>query len=172
MNNHVWRADSAHSQAGFTISHLGITQMSGFFKDFDITIQSDKEDFRDAQIKATIQINSLDTRIEERDHHLKAADFFDVTQFPIATIIGKRLINLGHGNHSLEAVVTIKGITKTASFELFYNGKAKNPMSQKTTAGFGLAGTLNRKDFGIGMEVPNILLGDLVSIEFNGEFVK
>ncbi len=172
MSNQVWIADPAHSQAGFTISHLGIAEMSGFFKDFDIKIQSKKEDFSDAQIDATIHINSLDTRIEDRDHHLKAADFFDVAKFRSAVIIGKKLKNIGLGNYSLEADVTIKGITRTTSFELFYHGKAENPISKKTTAGFSLAGTINRKDFGIGMEVPNLVLSDLVSIEFNGEFVK
>ena len=76
-----------------------------------------------------------------------------------------------HGNYSLEADVTIKNITKTISMDLFYHGKAENPMSQKTTAGFSLSGSVNRKDFSIGPEIPNLLLSEMVAIQFNGEFI-
>lgn len=146
--------------------------MSGFFKGFDVNIESEQEDFSDAAIEATIQINCLDTRIRDRDNHLKAVDFFDVERFPDATITGKKLINIGNGAYILEADVTIKGITKTVTFDLFYHGKAENPISRKTTAGFSLAGSVNRKDFNIDMKVPNLVLSDLVALEFNGEFVK
>lgn len=171
MSNQTWKADKAHSEAGFTISHLGIAEMSGFFKDFEIKIETKTEDFSDATIEATILTDSLDTRIHDRDHHLKGADFFNVEQFPKATIISKKIINIGHGNYSLEADVTIKNITKTISMDLFYHGKAENPMSQKTTAGFSLSGSVNRKDFSIGSEIPNLMLSEMVAIQFNGEFI-
>ncbi len=171
MSNQIWKADKAHSEAGFTISHLGIADMTGFFKDFDVKIETPTEDFSNAVIQATIEIGSLDTRIHDRDHHLLAKDFFDAEQFPKATIISKKIINNGHGNFTLEGDVTVKDITKVISMDLFFHGKAENPMSQKTTAGFSLTGSVNRKDFGIGMDVPNLLLSEMVAIQFNGEFV-
>jgi polyisoprenoid-binding protein YceI len=171
MSNQTWKVDKAHSEAGFTISHLGIAEMSGFFKDFDIKIETQTEDFRDAAFEATILTDSLDTRIHDRDHHLKAADFFNVEQFPNAMIISREIINNGHGIYAVQADVTIKDKTKMIAMELFYHGKAENPMSKKTTAGFSLSATINRKDFGIGPEIPNLLLSDLVTIQFNGEFI-
>jgi polyisoprenoid-binding protein YceI len=170
--SNLWKADMVHSEAGFTITHLGISVMSGFFKNFDISLHSEDEDFSNASIEAFIKIDSLDTRVADRDHHLKGKDFFDSEQYPIASIQGKELKKSTGNTYRLESEVTIKGITKPATFELTFHGKTVNPMSQKQTAGFQLSGKLNRKDFGVASKIPGIVLSDEVAIHFNGEFVQ
>lgn len=172
QTNNTWKADQMHSEAGFTISHLGISKMSGFFKNFDISIQSEKEDFSDASVEATIHIGSLDTRVADRDHHLKESDFFDTENFPIAIVKGKVVSRINENSYVLEADVTIKGITKKANLDFNFRGEAFNQMSQKQTAGFYLSGNLNRKDFGIASNIPGIVLSENVNLKFDGEFVK
>src|SRR5688500_10445628 len=78
----VWKSDKAHSQLAFTVKHLGISEVSGTFNDFDVTINSSKPDFSDAKIEFTANVASIDTRVEQRDNHLKSADFFDAEKYP------------------------------------------------------------------------------------------
>src|SRR6478609_695513 len=81
----TWKNDKPHSQLGFTVTHLGINDVSGTFNDFDVTVTSSKPDFSDAVFELTANVASLDTRIEARNNHLKSADFFDAEKFPTIT---------------------------------------------------------------------------------------
>src|SRR5690348_8793671 len=78
----VWENDKAHSQLGFTVTHLGISDVSGTFNDFEVTVTSSKPDFSDAIFELAAKVASIDTRIEARDNHLKSADFFDAAAYP------------------------------------------------------------------------------------------
>lgn len=78
----TWKNDQPHSQLGFTVKHLGISEISGTFNDFQVTINSKKPDFSDSKIVLTAKVASINTRIEERDTHLKSEDFFDANKFP------------------------------------------------------------------------------------------
>jgi polyisoprenoid-binding protein YceI len=81
----VWKNDDPHSQLGFTVTHLGIADVSGTFNHFDVSVTSSKPDFTDAVFELTANVASLDTRVEARDNHLKSADFFDAEKFPTIT---------------------------------------------------------------------------------------
>src|SRR5918993_4588651 len=78
LNNIIWTNDDPHSQLGFTVTHLGIADVSGTFNDFDVTVKSVKPDFSDASFELIARTASIDTRVEARNNHLKSADFFDV----------------------------------------------------------------------------------------------
>src|ERR1700751_2056990 len=81
----TWKSDKAHSQLSFSVVHLGISEVSGGFKSFDVTITTNKSDFSDAKFTLTADAASINTGIEMRDNHLKTADFFDVATFPTLT---------------------------------------------------------------------------------------
>jgi polyisoprenoid-binding protein YceI len=81
----TWKNDKPHSQLSFAVTHLGVSDVSGTFNDFDVTVSSSKPDFSDATFEFTAKSNSIDTRVEARDKHLKSADFFDAEKYPEMT---------------------------------------------------------------------------------------
>ena len=81
----IWKSDPPHSQLGFTVTHLGINDVSGTFNDFETVVTATKPDFSDARFQLTAKTSSLDTRVEMRDNHLKSADFFDADKYPTMT---------------------------------------------------------------------------------------
>lgn len=168
----VWKNDKAHSQLQFTVTHLGISDVSGTFNDFDVTIHAEKEDFSDAVIELNAKVASIDTRVEARDNHLKSADFFDAEKYPQITFKSTAVQPTGKGIYKLTGNLTMHGVTKSVHMDLKYNGSAVNPMSNQTTIGFQVTGEIKRSDFGIGSDFPEAVLSDVVRIKADGEFTK
>lgn len=165
-----WHSDPAHSEIGFSITHLGISDVSGTFNDFKATINSDKPDFSDAVVEATINVASINTRVDARDQHLRSADFFEVEKYPTITFKSTNIKKAGNDKYKLIGNLTVKDITKPVTLDLTYRGTAENPAAKKTAAGFKLTGTIKRTDFGIGSSFPVALLGDNITISINTEF--
>lgn len=170
--NNLWTNDDPHSQLGFTVTHLGIADVSGVFNDFDVSVTATKPDFSDAKFQLTAKASSIDTRVEARNNHLKSADFFDVAKYPTLSFISTGLKNVGKNQYKLTGDLTIHGITKPVTMDLLYKGTVENPMSKKQTAGFQLTGTIKRSDFGIGEKFPAPMISDEVGIKADGEFVQ
>jgi polyisoprenoid-binding protein YceI len=168
----VWKSDKAHSQLSFTVKHLGIAEVTGTFNDFDVTIKSSKPDFSDAQIEFSADVNSIDTRVEQRDNHLKSADFFDAQKFSKMEFKSTSLKKDGKNAYKLTGDLTMHGVTKPVTLDLKYTGTVENPMSKKPTAGFQLTGTIKRSDFNIGTNFPAPMISDEVKIKADGEFVQ
>lgn len=168
----TWTNDDAHSQLGFTVTHLGISDVSGTFNDFDVTVQSSKPDFSDASFELTAKVGSINTRVDARDNHLKSADFFDAEKFPTITFKSTGIKNAGKNKFKLSGNLTMHGVTKPVTMDLVYRGTVENPMSKKKTAGFQLSGTVKRSDFGIGGKFPAPMISDEVRIKADGEFVQ
>ena len=168
--NNVWTNDDPHSQLGFTVTHLGIADVSGTFNDFDVTVQSSKPDFSDARFELTAKVASIDTRVEARDNHLKSADFFDAEKYPTLQFKSTGLKPAGKNKYKLTGNLTLHGITKPVTMDLHYKGSVENPMSKKTTAGFQLTGTIKRSDFALGNGFPAPMISDEVRIKADGEF--
>lgn len=166
----LWNSDPAHTDLGFSIGHLGISDVTGSFNEFTATINSTKADFSDAVIEASINAASVDTRVEARDQHLKSADFFDVEKYPAITFKSTSLKKAGKNKYKVTGDLTAKGITKEVVLDLTYRGSVEHPQSQKMTAGFKLKGEIKRSDFGIGTNFPAPMLSDEVAITINGEF--
>jgi polyisoprenoid-binding protein YceI len=167
-----WVNDDPHSQLGFTVTHLGIADVSGTFNDFDVTVVSSKDDFSDAVFELTAQTASIDTRVEARNNHLKSADFFDAAKFPTLTFKSTKIRQTGKDRYQLTGDLTLHGVTKTVSLDLLYKGSVENPMSKKATAGFQVTGTIKRSDFNLGSGFPAPMISDEVRIKADGEFVK
>jgi len=168
----VWKNDDPHSQLGFTVTHLGVSDVSGTFNDFDVTVTSSEPDFSDAVFELTANVASLDTRVEARDNHLKSADFFDAEKFPTITFKSIFLEKVDNNKYKLTGNLTMHGVTKPVTMALQYNGTVENAMNKKQTAGFQLTGTLKRSDFGIGVNFPEPMISDEVRIKADGEFIR
>ena len=170
--NTVWTNDDPHSQLGFTVTHLGIADVSGTFNDFDVTVESSKPDFSDAKFKLTAKAASIDTRVDARDEHLRSADFFDVEKYPTIEFKSTSMEKSGEHKYKLTGDLTLHGITKQVTMDLTYNGTIENPQSKKQTAGFQITGTIKRSDFNVGSGFPAPMISDEVRIKADGEFIK
>ena len=168
----IWKNDDPHSQLVFTVKHLGIADVSGTFNDFDVSVQSTKPDFSDAVFELTANINSIDTRVEARDNHLKSADFFDAQKFPTMHFKSSSLKKNGKNKYKLTGDLTLLGITKQVTMDLVYNGTVQNAMNKKQTAGFQLSGVIKRSDFAVGTGFPPPMISDEVRIKADGEFAQ
>lgn len=166
----TWQSDPYHSKLGFEVTHLGISDVTGLFNEFDITITSSKEDFSDAVFALKTKMASIDTEVEMRDDHLRSADFFDVEKYPEMTFTSSSIKKVGKNKCKLTGDLSMHGITKPVTMNLHYRGSITNPQSDALTAGFQLTGQLNRSDFKVGEPSPAI--SDEVNIRMDGEFVK
>lgn len=170
--NSVWTNDDAHSQLSFTVSHLGVADVTGTFNDFDATVTSLKPDFSDASFELTAKTASINTRVEDRDKHLKSADFFNVEKYPTLTFKSTSVKKADKNNYKLKGNLTLNGVTKPVTMDLVYRGTVENPMSKKQTAGFQVTGTIKRSDFNLGSGFPAPMISDEVYIKADGEFVQ
>ncbi|HET6721982.1 MAG TPA: YceI family protein [Chitinophagaceae bacterium] len=168
----TWQNDDAHSQLGFTVTHLGIADVSGTFNDFDVTVKSTKPDFSDASFELTAKTASIDTRVEARNNHLKSADFFDAEKYPVMSFKSTSIKKAGKNKYKLTGDLTLHGITKQVTMDLRYKGTVENPMSKKQTAGFQVTGVIDRTDFNLGNGFPPPMISNEVSIKADGEFIQ
>ena len=167
----TWDLDKAHAKLGFTITHLMVSDVEGTFKTFDITLASSKEDFSDAVISLTADVNSINTDNEKRDAHLKSADFFDAAKYPSLSFKSKSFTKVSGKNYKLTGDLTLHGVTKTVTLDVVYNGTITHPYTKKLVAGFKISGTIKRSDFGVGGAMTGVL-SDEVNLVGNVEFTK
>ena len=172
LNNIIWKSDDPHSQLGFTVTHLGIADVSGTFNDFDVTVASSKPDFSDAVFELTAKIASIDTRVEARNNHLKSADFFDAEKYPTLNFKSTAITKLNGNKYKLTGNLTLHGIIRQVTMDLLYKGTVENPMSKKQTAGFQVTGVIKRSDFNVGNGFPAPMISDEVTIKADGEFAQ
>ena len=170
-----FRVDVAHSQVAFKVKHLGISTVTGYFNDFNASFDVDPSDLSTLKAEATIETRSVDTRAEDRDTHLRSADFFDVENHPQmrftstkAKVVGKNRVEL-HGN------LTIRGVTKPIVLDAEFQGAAMGPMG-KHRAAFTASTTINRKDFGVSwnktLDAGGFVVGEEVLIQIELEAVS
>ena len=144
----LWKVDPAHSEVQFKVKHLMITTVTGYFRTFDITAETEDEDFTQAKkIEFTADAASIDTNSEQRDTHLRSADFFDTVKFGQVRYSGKVLERSGE-DYKLTGDLTIRGITKPVTVNVHFGGIVVDPYGQ-TKAGFEVEGKISRKEFGL-----------------------
>lgn len=164
-----WSVDKAHAKVGFTVTHLMLSEVDGYFKSFNATITSSKQDFSDAVFEMTIDAASVNTDNDKRDEHLKSADFFDIAKYPQIAFKSTSIKSVGGKNYKVTGNLTMHGITKPITLDLMLNGIGKNMRTQKPIAGFKVIGTINRTDFGVGT-APAAIVSEEVQLKANGEF--
>jgi polyisoprenoid-binding protein YceI len=146
----TWAIDPVHSAVGFSVRHLMVSKVRGTFNDFTgaITVAEDGT----ASVTAEIQVASIDTKNADRDAHIKSADFFDAEQFPTATFTSTGIRTKGD-DYVVDGNFTLRGVTRPVELALEFNGV--NPgMGNGPVAGFEATTVLNRKDFGISIDMP------------------
>lgn len=168
----TWEVDAAHSKLGFVITHLMITDIEGSFKNVESKITASKDDFSDAVVTLSADINSVNTDNEKRDAHLKGADFFDAAKYPKLTFKSTSFKKVSANKYKVTGNLTFHGVTKPVTLDAVLKGVTTNPMSKKPTAGFKVSGTIKRADFGFGTKYPSAMLSDEVTLNANTQFVK
>lgn len=165
----VWTADPFHSKLGFTVTHLGIADVPGHFNNYDVNVTASKADFSDAVIELSVQTNSINTRVEPRDKHLKSDDFFGVEKYPTMTFKSKSIKKVSEGKYALTGDLTLLGVTKSVTVTMNYRGTIKN-QKEESIAGIQIIGEIKRSDFGLGSKFQPPMISDVVTIKADGEF--
>ena len=168
----TWKNDKMHSKLTFTATHLLVSDVDGLFKNFDVTLTATKPDFSDAVFQLAADVSSINTEVDMRDNDLKSANFFDVATYPTITFKSTAIKPDGQNKYKLTGNLTMHGVTKAVTMDLWYRGTTENPMSKKPDAGFKLTGTLKRSDFNIGSGTPSAIISDEIEIKADGEFGK
>lgn len=170
-----WTLDAAHSELGFKIKHLMISNVSGKFTSFDVSVQTGGDDFSDAAITATINVDSISTNNEQRDNHLRTGDFFEVEKYPAISFQSTGLRSTGDGELELTGNLTMKGISNPITIPVEFAGITKDPYGN-IKAGFSFSGKLNRKDwnvnFNAALETGGVMLGEEVKYEGEIQLLK
>lgn len=160
----TWAIDTMHSEISFKVKHLVITTVTGKFRNFSGKVVTESDDFADAQIEFSADVNSIDTGVEGRDGHLKSAEFFDAANFPEISFKSTSFTKKDD-NYILNGDLTIRDVTKNVSLDVEYLGTSKDPFYGKTKAGFEINGKIARKDFGLQWDVLTETGGAVVSNE-------
>ena len=142
-----WKIDKTHSSLRFTVTHMTVSEVEGTFKTWDGTIENTKPDFSDAKIAFTIDVNSINTENENRDKHLKSDDFFSAEKFPTIKFESTSFTPLGNNKYKLVGNLTIRDITKPATFDVTYGGSVTG--QRGTKAGFKAVTTVDRLAYGL-----------------------
>lgn len=171
----LWVLDPMHSEVQFKVKHLVISTVTGFFKSFEGSFETVNEDFADASIEFSLDVASIDTNQEQRDQHLKSAEFFDADKYPKIKFKSTSFINTKGDNYELTGDLTIKDVTKPVKLDVEFGGTATD-FYGNTKAGFEITGVINRKDFGLTWdgvtEAGAIVLGSDIKITINTQFAK
>jgi len=170
-----WRIDKAHSSIGFTVRHLVISKVKGYFRDYDADINFDGKNIDKASVKATIQMASVDTDNERRDNHLRSADFFDAEKYPTMTFVSKKFIPGEGKNFKMIGDLTIRDKTKEVTFDGQLNGVITDPRGNQR-AGLSATTTINRQDFGVAwdnkLQDGSLVASNDVNIELDIEMIE
>jgi polyisoprenoid-binding protein YceI len=173
MDKAKWILDPAHSELTFKVKHLMISNVKGEFKIFNASI--DNEDFENGKVIARIDASSIFTNNDDRDNHLRSADFFDVEKFPGIIFESTKFEKVSDEEYKLRGNLTIKDVTNEIALNVEYGGSNKDPWGN-TKAGFSLTGKINRKDWGLNwnaaLEAGGVLVGDDISISGEVQFAK
>lgn len=168
----TWTLDAAHTNINFSVSHMVIAEVSGTFKQFDGTVTASKADFSDAQIAVTIQAKSINTENNDRDNHLRSADFFDAENHPVITFRSTSVAAAGAGKLAITGDLTMRGVTKSITLDAKFKGQAVNPWGVLVAA-FKASAVINRKEWGLSwnaaLEAGGFLVGEEIELTLNVE---
>lgn len=149
MATKTWAIDPVHSEVHFKIKHLMITNVTGNFNIFTVSVATEDEDFSNAKISFTADIDSISTGNEQRDGHLKSPDFFNAAAFPQIKFVATKTETVDNdGSYVLYGDLTIRDVTKSIKLDVEFGGVVKD-MYGNTKAGFTINGKISRKDFGL-----------------------
>jgi polyisoprenoid-binding protein YceI len=170
-----WTLDPTHSSIQFRVKHLMITNVHGSFSDFGVTAESDDDAFSNPRVVFTAKTASISTQNEQRDGHLKGADFFDVEQYPEIRFVSTGAAKDADGDIALSGNLTIRDVTQPVTVKAEFAGVAKDPWGN-TKAGFTITGKIDRTQFGLNwnaaLEAGGVLVGEEIRLSAEIQLVK
>ncbi|GAB4020770.1 YceI family protein [Spirosoma koreense] len=169
----TWAVDKAHSKVGFTVTHMMLSEVDGYFKAFDAKITAAKPDLSDAVFEFSTDVNSIETGNERRDGDLKSEKFFDAAKYPTLTFKSKSFQKAADKKYKLTGDLTMHGVTKPITLDVVMNGPitSDSPRGKQEKVGFKMTGSLKRSDFGVGT-IPVAVVSEDVELKAMGEFTK
>lgn len=169
-----WAIDPTHTEVQFKVKHLVISTVTGFFKRFSGSVESETEDFNGASVQFSLDTTSIDTNQADRDGHLKSPDFFAAEQYPAIDFKGS-LKKVSGNDYKLSGALTIRETTKDVELTAEFGGTVVDPWGN-TKAGFEINGKINRKDFGLNWnaltEAGGMVVSEEVKLHINVELAK
>ena len=169
----TWNVDASHSSIGFSVRHLMVSKVRGRFGAFSGSVTITPNPL-ESHLEASVDLGSVDTSDVARDEHLRGADFFDVENFPTMTLKSTKIVEKS-GDYELTGDLTIKGVTRSVTFELEFEGTGQDPWGA-TKAGFSAETEINRKEWGlewnVALEAGGVLVGEKVKIQLDIQLVK
>lgn len=170
----VWQLDPAHTLVEFSAKHMMFTTVKGRFGTFSGTVRLDEQDIARSSVEVEIAAASLDTRVDQRDTHLRSQDFLHVEQFPVISFKSTRVERAGEDRLKVTGDLTIRGTTREVVLDTTLTGRGKAPYGA-TVAGFEAHTTINRKDYGlnwnVALEAGGWLVGDTIKIDIEAEAI-
>jgi polyisoprenoid-binding protein YceI len=170
----TWAIDPVHTKIRFDAKYLLMSAVSGWFREFEGTVVSEHNDFTDCSIQLTIYTQSLYTGNEERDNHLRSADFFDARQYPTIQFTSTG-VSVQNGDVHIKGLLSVKDVQQEYAFTARFLGTCHDPIGN-TKAGFEMDTLLNRKDFHINwnqwFDTNGLLLSDEVKVHCDLQLLK
>jgi polyisoprenoid-binding protein YceI len=171
----TYAIDPTHSRLGFVARHAMVTKVRGSFNKFDATVDVDGDNLAASKVSVTIDVDSIDTRNEQRDGHLRSNDFLDIATYPEITFVSTDITPVGDDVISVTGDLTIKGVAKPVTIDFTYEGSAVDPFGNQRV-GFEGSVVINRKDWGItwnaALEAGGVLVSDKITLEFEISAIK
>jgi polyisoprenoid-binding protein YceI len=175
MSKQIWNIDPSHSEIGFKVRHMMITNVNGIFNSYTATMHADAADFSDAEISFEADIDSISTRNEQRDGHLKSPDFFDAEKFPKVSFKSTSFTKTGDGQYAMKGHFNMHGVEKEISMNVEFTGTVVDPWGQ-VKAGFEITGALNRSEFGLTWNATSedgtVVLDEVIKLVLNVQMIK
>ncbi|GAA1784384.1 YceI family protein [Streptomonospora arabica] len=169
----TWRIDTVHSVIGFSVRHMMVSRVRGRFETFDAELTV-PEDPLQSSVRATIDATSINTDNEQRDHHVRSADFFDTGTHPQWTFRSTGIRTSGE-EFLLDGDLTVRGNTRPVVLRLEFNGVTQDPYGL-TRAGFHAETEISRSDFKVDIEMPmdggGVVVADRIRIDIEAEFTR
>lgn len=171
----TWVLDNSHTHITFSVKHMMISTVRGEFTKFEGTVNLNEENLAASVVEGKVYLDSINTRDEKRDGHLRSADFFDVETYPVMTFVSKRIEAAGGNVYRVVGDLTIKDVTREIVLTVNSEGRQKSPWGTEVW-GFNAEASLNRKDFGlnwnVALETGGVLVGEQVKIAIEAELIK
>ena len=174
MTQTTWKIDPSHTSVEFSARHMMITTVKGRFADFEGTVVESEASPEGATVEVTMKAASIDTRTEQRDAHLRSADFLDADAFPNITFKSSSISGT-KDTFSLTGDLTVRGTTRPVTLDVTYDGGGKDPWGGERV-GFTASGKIDRREFGLvwnqALETGGLLVGNDIKIQIDAQLVK
>ena len=172
----TWNIDPDHSNVGFKVRHLMVSNVKGSFDKHSGTIDINDKDITKSKVEVTIDTTSINTNVQKRDEHLRSADFFDVAKYPTMTFVSKKVAKAGEDKLKITGDLTLHGVTRQVVLDVDGLSKDSKDPWGNIRRGATASTKINRKDFGLvwnkALETGGVTVGEEVTITLEIEMIK